>query len=41
VVVGFSSYRALAGSSGPTRDPLVVEVVGRQFTWLFRYPQEA
>jgi cytochrome c oxidase subunit 2 len=39
VVVGFSSYRALVRIEQPQENPLVVEVVGRQFTWLFRYPQ--
>jgi cytochrome c oxidase subunit 2 len=39
VVVGFSSYRALARIERPQGDPLVVEVVARQFTWVFRYPQ--
>ena len=40
VVVGFSSYRSLARIERPDQNPMVVEVVGRQFTWLFRYPQE-
>jgi cytochrome c oxidase subunit 2 len=39
VVVGFSSYNVLARIEQPQENPLVVEVVGRQFTWLFRYPQ--
>lgn len=39
VVVGFTSYQTLAKIERPERQPLVVEVVGRQFTWLFRYPQ--
>lgn len=39
VVIGFTSYQTLAKIERPEREPMVVEVVGRQFSWLFRYPQ--
>ncbi len=38
VVIAVYSFRVLARSEAAVEDPLVVEVVGRQFAWEFRYP---
>jgi cytochrome c oxidase subunit II len=38
VVIGFYAYQTLAEIEKPAPDPLVIEVVGRQFVWQFRYP---
>lgn len=41
IVVGISlySYNVLTEFERPGEDPLVVEVVGRQFAWEFHYPE--
>jgi cytochrome c oxidase subunit 2 len=38
-VISMYSYRVLTQIEEPGRDPIVVEVIGRQFSWEFRYPQ--
>jgi cytochrome c oxidase subunit 2 len=38
--IAFYSYQVLAEGEKPEEDPMVVEVVGRQFTWEFRYPEQ-
>ena len=38
VVIGIYAYQTLAEIEKPASDPMVVEVVGRQFVWQFRYP---
>jgi cytochrome c oxidase subunit 2 len=38
IVIAFASFRVLTESAAAEPQPLVVEVVGRQFTWEFRYP---
>jgi cytochrome c oxidase subunit 2 len=38
VVIAFVSFRVLVASAVREAGPLEVEVVGRQFTWEFRYP---
>lgn len=37
-VIGVYSYRVLTEIERPSEQPLVVEVVGRQFFWEFHYP---
>lgn len=39
VVIGVYSFDVLTTIEAPGRDPLVVEVTGRQFSWQFRYPE--
>ena len=39
VVIGVQSFRVLSDIEQPADDPLVVEVIARQFTWRFRYPE--
>jgi cytochrome c oxidase subunit 2 len=39
IVIAFVSFRVLAASAVREAEPVVVEVVGRQFTWEFRYPE--
>jgi cytochrome c oxidase subunit 2 len=38
VFISFYSFQVLADIEQPASDELVVEVVGRQFVWEFRYP---
>lgn len=38
VVIAVYSFRVLAASERAAEQPLVVEVVARQFSWQFRYP---
>lgn len=38
VVIGVYSFNVLTAIERPQPDPLVVEVIGRQFSWEFRYP---
>lgn len=38
-IISIYSYRVLTQSEIPGQDRLVVEVVGRQFVWEFRYPE--
>jgi cytochrome c oxidase subunit 2 len=40
VVIGFYAYHTLAEIEAPAADPMVVEVIGRQFVWQFRYPDQ-
>ena len=40
VVIGVYSFQVLAAIEAPGLGPRVVEVVGRQFSWQFRYPEE-
>jgi cytochrome c oxidase subunit 2 len=40
VVIGFYAYQTLADIEKPAPDPMVVEVIGRQFIWQFRYPEQ-
>jgi cytochrome c oxidase subunit 2 len=39
-VIGVYSYRVLTEIERPSEQPLVIEVVGRQFFWEFHYPEE-
>jgi len=39
VVIGVYSFQVLAAIESPGQGPRVVEVVGRQFSWQFRYPE--
>jgi len=39
IVISFASFRVLIASGASEPQPLVVEVVGRQFVWEFRYPE--
>jgi cytochrome c oxidase subunit 2 len=39
VVIGIYSFQVLAAIETPGSGPRVVEVVGRQFSWQFRYPE--
>jgi cytochrome c oxidase subunit 2 len=39
VAIGFYAYQTLTEIEKPAPDPLVVEVIGRQFIWQFRYPE--
>lgn len=39
VAIGFYAYQTLTVIEKPASDPLVVEVIGRQFIWQFRYPE--
>jgi cytochrome c oxidase subunit 2 len=39
VVIGLYSFQVLAAIEIPGLGPRVVEVVGRQFSWQFRYPE--
>ena len=39
VVIGVYSFQVLAAIEVPGLSPRVVEVVGRQFSWQFRYPE--
>lgn len=38
-VIGVYAFRVLVAIEQPGRDEMVVEVIGRQFTWEFRYPE--
>jgi cytochrome c oxidase subunit 2 len=40
VVIGVYSFQVLTAIETPGRQPLVVEVIGRQFSWQFRYPDQ-
>jgi cytochrome c oxidase subunit 2 len=40
IVIGFYAYQTLTEIEKPARDPMVVEVIGRQFVWQFRYPAQ-
>jgi cytochrome c oxidase subunit 2 len=39
-IISMYSYRVLTQVEEPGRNPLVVEVIGRQFSWEFRYPEK-
>ena len=39
-VIGVYSYQVLVEIEEPQPDPLVVQVIGRQFVWEFIYPEE-
>jgi cytochrome c oxidase subunit 2 len=39
-VIGVYSYQVLMEIERPSEEPLVVEVIGRQFFWEFHYPEE-
>jgi cytochrome c oxidase subunit 2 len=39
VVIAFASFRVLSASGAREPQPLVVQVIGRQFVWEFRYPE--
>ena len=39
VFIGFYSFQVLTDIEKPAENELVVEVVGRQFIWEFRYPE--
>jgi cytochrome c oxidase subunit 2 len=39
VAIGFYAYQTLTEIEKPAPDPMVVEVIGRQFIWQFRYPE--
>lgn len=39
LVIGIYSFRVLSDIEAPSEDEMVVEVIGRQFSWEFRYPQ--
>lgn len=39
VAIGFYAYQVLTEIEQPAPSPMVVEVVGRQFIWQFRYPE--
>jgi cytochrome c oxidase subunit 2 len=39
VVIGVYSFRVLTTIEAPAEDEMVVEVIGRQFAWEFRYPE--
>ena len=40
VVIGVYSFQVLGSIEAPGRGPRVVEVIARQFSWGFRYPEE-
>ncbi len=40
LVIGVYSFRVLTQIERQPDSPMVVEVIGRQFSWEFRYPQE-
>lgn len=40
VVIGVYSFQVLTAVEAPGNRPLVVEVVARQFSWGFRYPEQ-
>lgn len=40
VVIGVYSFRVLSQVEAPSDDEMVVEVIGRQFSWEFRYPEQ-
>jgi cytochrome c oxidase subunit 2 len=40
VVISLYSYQVLTEIERPGVKPLVIEVIGKQFAWEFRYPQE-
>jgi cytochrome c oxidase subunit 2 len=40
VVIGVYSFNVLTEIERPSDDELVVEVIGRQFLWEFRYPEQ-
>jgi len=40
VVIAVYSFRVLSASEAETEKPMVVEVIGRQFSWEFRYPEQ-
>lgn len=40
LVIGIYSFRVLTTIERPGANPMVVEVVGRQFSWEFRYPDQ-
>ncbi|NIM95306.1 MAG: cytochrome c oxidase subunit II [Anaerolineales bacterium] len=39
VVISVYSFRVLTAIEEPSEDEMVVEVIGRQFVWLFQYPE--
>ena len=39
VVIGVYSFRVLTDIEAPAENEMVVEVIGRQFAWEFRYPE--
>jgi cytochrome c oxidase subunit 2 len=39
VVIGVYSFQVLTDVERPGEQPLVIEVIGRQYVWEFRYPQ--
>jgi cytochrome c oxidase subunit 2 len=41
VVIGVYSFRVLTKIEEPQPNEMVIEVIGRQFAWEFRYPSEA
>lgn len=40
VVIAVYSFRVLSAGEAATEQPMVVEVIGRQFSWEFRYPEQ-
>jgi cytochrome c oxidase subunit 2 len=40
VVIGVYSFRVLTAIEAPSAQEMVVEVIGQQFSWQFRYPQQ-
>ena len=40
IAIGFYAYQVLTEIEKPAPEPMVVEVIGRQFIWQFRYPGE-
>lgn len=39
IVIGVYSFRVLTTIEAPTDNEMIVEVIGRQFAWEFRYPE--
>ena len=39
VVIAVYSFRVLSESEAAAEEPMIVEVIGRQFAWEFRYPE--
>jgi len=40
VVIGVYSFQVLMSIENPGRSPRIVEIIGRQFAWSFRYPDQ-
>ncbi|MGA9532835.1 MAG: cytochrome c oxidase subunit II [Anaerolineales bacterium] len=40
VVIGVYSFRVLTAIEAPSAQEMVVEVIGQQFSWTFRYPEQ-